>query len=64
MPETRYTEVYKDGKLIDKEPYDVSDEALELEAAEKTVTELSALADEDLKVPQIGKLLKALARLR
>ncbi len=64
MPETRYVEVYKDGKLVDKEPYEVSDEQLEREKAEKVVKELSALADGDLKVPQIGKFLKALARLR
>ncbi len=64
MPETRYVEVFKDGKLIDKEPYEVSDEELERETAEKTIAELSALADGDLKVPQVGKFLKALARLR
>jgi len=64
MPETRYVEVYKDGVLIDKEPYEVSDEQLEREAAERTIAELSGLADEDLKVPQVGKFLKALARLR
>lgn len=36
MPETRYTEVYKDGKLIAQEPYEVSDAELadEAEAAE------------------------------
>jgi hypothetical protein len=64
MPETRYVEVYKDGKLIDKEPYEVSDEQLEREAAERIIAELSALADGDLKVPQVGKFLKALAKLR
>jgi len=42
----------------------LSDEQLEQEAAERTIAELSALADGDLKVPQIGKFLKALAKLR
>ena len=64
MPETRYVEVYKDGVLIDKEPYEVSDEQLELEAAEKTLDDLFKLADADIKMPQVGKFLKALAKLR
>lgn len=28
MPEIRYREVYKDGKVIAREPYEVSDEEL------------------------------------
>lgn len=76
MPETRNTEVfdYPEGmKAADKilanaeitlEPYEVSDEELGRETAERVITELSDLADEDLKVPQVGKFLKALARLR
>ncbi len=76
MPETRYDEIYfypKDlspeqkipqNATIKKIPYEVSDEELEMDAAEKTIAELSGLADGDLKVPQIGKFLKALARLR
>ena len=28
MPETRYTELYQDGVLVGKEPYEVSDEQL------------------------------------
>ena len=67
MPETRYIEeyTYPDGLTpAEKIPYEVSDEQLAQEEAEKTIAELSALADDDLKVPQIGKFLKALARLR
>lgn len=76
MPETRYIEeyTYPDGltpaekipqnATIKKIPYEVSDEELEMDAAERTIAELSSLADDDLKVPQIGKFLKALARLR
>jgi len=76
MPETKYIEeyTYPDGltaaektpanAIINKIPYEVSDEQLEQEAAEKAIAELSALADGDLKVPQVGKFLKALAKLR
>jgi len=64
MPETRYVEVFKDGKLIDKEPYDVSGEELEKERAEQTIRELSTLSDTELTTTKIRKLLKALARLR
>jgi len=65
MPETRYIEEYDNqGNIINKIPYGVSDEELEREKAEETISELSALADEDLRPPQVGKFLKALARLR
>lgn len=65
MPETRYIDEYDNqGNIINKIPYEVSDEELEREKAEETLSELSALADEDLKLPQVGKFLKALARLR
>lgn len=65
MPETRYIEEYDNqGNIINKIPYEVSDEELEREKAEETISELSALADEDLKPPQVGRFLKALARLR
>ncbi|MCK4698042.1 MAG: hypothetical protein KAT53_07050 [Dehalococcoidia bacterium] len=39
MPETRYIEVYRDGKLINKEPYEVSDEELEREARQVKIKE-------------------------
>ncbi len=38
--ETRYIEVYKDGKLIKQEPYEVSDEQLEREARQVKIKEL------------------------
>ena len=38
--ETRYIEVYKDGKLIKQEPYEVSDEQLEREARQAKIKEL------------------------
>lgn len=65
MPETRYIEEYDNqGNIINKIPYEVSDEELEREKAEEAISKLSALADEDLRPPQVGKFLKALARLR
>ena len=65
MPEIRYIEEYDNkGNIINKTPYEVSDEELGREQAEETISELSALADEDLKPPQVGRFLKALARLR
>ncbi len=38
--ETRYIEVYKDGKLIKQEPYEVSDEQLEQEARQAKIKDL------------------------
>ena len=64
MPETRYVEVYKDGKLVDKEPYEVSDVELERESAEQVIHELSAKADNEMTMLEMAKFLKALARLR
>ncbi len=69
MPETRYQTIETfDGKgnLIETKqiPYEVSDEELEREAAEKTAATLSALPDSELTTAQMKKLVKALARLR
>jgi len=64
MPETRYVEEYKDGRVINKIPYEVSDEELKREQAEKDLAELLSLVDDQVTVPKIGKFLKALARLR
>ena len=38
--ETRYVEVYKDGKLINQEPYQVSDAEMEEEARGAKIKEL------------------------
>jgi len=64
MPETRYVEVYKDGKLVDQEPYQVSDEQLDREEAEQVIHELSAKADNEMTTLEMAKFLKALAKLR
>ena len=64
MPETRYMKVYRDGKLIDEEPYEVSDAELELEGAEQVIREISAKPDDKITTREVAKFLKALARLR
>ena len=69
MPETRYytAETYDDqGNVIAMEsiPYQVSEEELSKEQAERDLAEMLGIADGDINVPVIGKYLKALARLR
>jgi len=66
LPNQRGTEVC-DGKgnvLGYEDVYEVSDEELEREQTERDIDELFSQADEDIKPPQIGRFLKALARLR
>lgn len=69
MPEIRYQtiETYDNkGNLIETEqiPYEVSDEQLEREQAEKTIAQLSTLPDAELTTAQLKKLVKALSKLR
>ena len=72
MPETRirriehYANDEQGGGLISVEeiPYEVSDEQLAIEADEKLLNDLLNMADSDIKVPQIGKILKALVKAR
>ena len=65
MPETRYIEEYDNqGNIINNIPYEVSDDELEKEQAEEDLAELFSMADDQVTVPEVGKFLKALARLR
>lgn len=76
MPEVRYEEGYtypKDMPAEDKVaknakikriPYEVSDEELAMEAAEKTIEELGNKKEADLTTTDVKKLAKALAKLR
>ncbi len=65
MPEIRYVEEYDNqGNVINKIPYEVSDEEVGRERAEQVVSELSTLPDAELTTTQLKKLVKALARLR
>lgn len=64
MAETRYREVYQDGRLVGNEPYEVSEGQLEMEKAEDSIRTLAAKADNELTVPEIARFVKALGRLR
>jgi len=64
MPETRYVETYQDGKLVGREPYEVSDDELERESAEQVIRELSARADNEVTMLEIARFVKALARIK
>jgi len=69
MTETRYKtiETYDSGgNLIatGQIPYEVADEELEKEAAERVLTELSMIDEHSFTIPQVARFLKALTRLR
>ncbi len=64
MPEIRYAQIFKDGELIDSQPYEVSDEELALENAEQVISQLSAKEDNEMTTPEMAQFLKALARAR
>ena len=63
MAETKYIEIYRDGKLVAQEPYQISDDELEKLNARRVVSDLSAKADNEMTIPEIAQFLKALARL-
>lgn len=62
MPETRYNEIYKDGVLITKEPYEVSDEELAEEAEQATCEEYLGHSPDVITPPEIWFLLRCLAK--
>ena len=69
MTETRYKtiETYDNGgNLIatGQIPYEISDDELEKEAAERVITELSIVDEYSFTIPQVARFLKALTRLR
>ena len=64
MPVIRYAQIFKDGQLIDSEPYEVSDEELARENADQVIKRLSAKADNEMTTPEMAQFLKALARAR
>ncbi|MEE8420171.1 MAG: hypothetical protein V3R92_01785 [Dehalococcoidales bacterium] len=64
MPEIRYAQIFKDGQLIDSQPYEVSDEELALENAEQVISQLSAKGDDEMTTLEMAQFLKALARAR
>ena len=67
MPETRYQPVAifdRAGKLLSTEQaaYEVSDEELAAEEVRKLESELVGVADAQLSLTQVTKLVRALAR--
>ena len=62
MSETRYTEVYKDGKLIKQEPYQVSDEELAEEAEVSEIEQIKDTLEQDWDSKKTIAVLKKLIR--
>lgn len=62
MPETRYAEEYRDGKLVRREPYEVSDEELAQEQEDATCEEYLHHSPDVITQPQMWFLIRALAK--
>jgi len=62
MPETRYAEIYEQGtgKLLSREPYEVNDEELKIEAAIETIRRVQQKAKKGWTLTDIKDLLEAL----
>ena len=64
MAEIRYVEVFEDGKLIDSEPYEVSDEQLADEQEKQVMEKADVLIDSIENLADAKRFLKRLvARL-
>lgn len=55
MPETRYIEEYQNGKLVNRIPYEVSDEALQEEAEEARLGKIATMPPAALSVPALAE---------
>ena len=62
MPETRYIERYKDNQLVDKIPYEVSDEQLADEAEAKEVEKIKAVLEKNWTSAEAVTYLKLLIK--
>lgn len=62
MPETRYIEEYKDGKLVNRIPYEVSDEDLQKEADEARLKEILGMAHSAIPLPVLAEGFKLLCK--
>lgn len=62
MAETRYIEEYKDGVLINKIPYEVSDEELAEEAERNAMSKAEELIDSISNLAEAKVFLKKLCR--
>ncbi len=55
MPETRYIEEYQNGKLVNRIPYEVSDEELQEEADQARLKAIAHLPPAALSVPMLAE---------
>ena len=62
MPETRYVDVYKAGKLVAREPYEVSDEQLAEEAEANEIEQIKNTLDSITTAAQAITVLKKLIK--
>ena len=62
MPETRYIEEYKGGKLVNRIPYEVSDETLQEEADEARLKEILDMAHSAIAIPALAEGFKLLCK--
>jgi hypothetical protein len=62
MPETRYIEEYKDGKLVNRIPCEVSDEELQVEADEARLKEILGMAHSAIPIPVLAEGFKLLCK--
>lgn len=60
MPEIRYKELYDKGRLIKRDPYEVSDEALERER--ETIRLAEAITKDSLSIKGIEEIVKILIK--
>ncbi|GAJ05102.1 unnamed protein product [marine sediment metagenome] len=63
MPETRYIEEFKDGKLVKRIPYEVFDEELHEEADQARLKEISNMPPAALSVPVLAEGFKLLCKI-
>lgn len=65
MPEKRYIETYdRQGNLLERTAYSISQEETDKELAEKIITEISTIKYEELTMPKVARFLRALAETR
>ena len=62
MPETRYIEEYQNGKLVNRIPYQVSDEDLQEEADEARLRKIATMPPAALSVPELAEGFKLLCK--
>lgn len=55
MPETRYIEEYQNGKLVNRIPYEVSDEELQEEADEARLKEILGMGHSAIAIPLLAE---------